>query len=201
VSEKIDFTEDKEIEASKDTLKQISALTEERQNLSNLMLDHQKYVTELKERITIIDAESIPALMDQCGLKEYSMSDGTIVSIKEILAASIPSITGINKAKGEQREQLKERRVEALGWLRSNGGGSIIKNEFIFSLGKDSKNEVLELQSFADEIKLPWICDESVHAGSLKTFLSEKIEKGDDVPFQTFGVYTGKIAKITQLKK
>jgi hypothetical protein len=200
MNNEIDFAGDAKQEASGDLLKQISELATKYEYYQTAYTKLEKSLKEAKKRMTEIEAETLPTLMESAGMKEYKLTNGAEIKIQEILSASIPSITGIAKAKGEQREELIERREEGINWLRTHGGESLIKNEFIFSLGKGNDEKLETLKSVAEELTLPWANDENVHSGTLKAFLKEKIEKGDEIPFNTFGIYTGKIAKIKQPK-
>ncbi len=197
----LDFTEDTNQEASPDTLKKISDLASTHIELTNRLTNYAKVAKELKDRLTQIEAETIPSLMEECGMAAYKLDDGSEITIKDIFAASIPSTGGITKAKGEKKEELVERRAECLGWLNEHGGASIIKNEFVFSLGTEDSSKVDELKVFAGQIALPWSNDENVHPQTLNAFLKEKLNKGDDIPSKTFSIFTSKIAKIKQPKK
>jgi hypothetical protein len=43
--------------------------------------------------------------------------------------------------------------------------------------------------------------DENVHTQTLLAFVREKVRNGDDIDFDALGIYTGKVAKITEVKK
>ena len=169
-------------------------------HLSDRLKEAEELASKLKKRLFLVESESIPAIMEEIGLATYSMNDGAKIEIKDVIKGSIPTYTGIQKAKGEQKDNLTERRMDALAWLREHGGASIIKNKFIFDLGKDSSEVLNTLKEFAEDTKLPWQNDETVHGATLNSFLKDKMAVGEDIPFETFSLFVGKVAKITQPK-
>ena len=200
MSTEIDFEEDTKANLTEDTLKNISELAAEHNHINERLAKYEEVAKELQARLTQIETVTLPDLMSEANMKEFKLGDGTEIKIDEIFKGSIPSMSGIAKAKGDKRDELIERRDEALTWLRENGGSAIIKNEFVFSLGKGNDEAVDQLKEVASKMTLPWSNDENVHANSLNSFLKDKRNNGDEIPFDTFSVYTANIAKIKQPK-
>jgi len=180
--------------------------------LADLVATYNKYqnaLGELKERvkkgekiIREIETEFIPSIMEEIGMSEYKLADGSKVTMSSVVAGRIPSQGAIDKAKGDAHDDLIAKRAECFDWLRNHNAGSIIKREFSFNLGKgdeseQAKNKLLEI---ADELKLPYQDAENVHAMSLNAILKELVQNGVDVPVDTFGLFVGNKAKIVKPK-
>jgi len=176
--------------------------------LSELVTTHGKYsdaIKILQERlkngnkmVKQLEEEFIPDLMQEVGMKEFKTDDFT-VKILSFVRGSIPTQNAIDKKKGDEAEEMQERRNQALSWLEDHGGDSIIKREFSLNLGKGSSDEVKEsLVKIAVELGLPYDDAENVHAGTLNAFIKEKIEDGGDVPSDIFNLFVGDKAKIVK---
>ena len=86
----------------------------------------------------------------------------------------------------------------AFNWLKTNGHEDIIKNvvSVQFGRGEDGKADYLlgnlQSQGFSPATKR-W-----VEPMTLKAFVREQVEKGTDLPFETFSVYVGQKSKINK---
>lgn len=149
--------------------------------LANKQLELQREVDELekaleikKKQLDTVQKEDLPSLMFSLGLKSFTLDTGQSVNVKHEVKASIP----------------KANQEEAFSWLNENGGGALIKNEIIasFKMGEAEKaDELLNLltdQGFKAERK------KNVHPQSLVAFIKERLEEGEDVPFELLGVFT-----------
>lgn len=128
-----------------------------------------------------IECEEIPEVMRSAGLKSVKTLDGTVVNVVDEIDCSI----------------TEARREEALGWLRENGYGAIIKCSVAATFGKD---EVAEADAFflraVEELGPEAVAmKEGVHPATLKAFLKERMAAGEAVPMETFGVHPYSIAR------
>jgi hypothetical protein len=112
--------------------------------------------------------------MFSLGLKSFTLDSGESVNVKHEVKASIP----------------KANQMEAFHWLADNGGGSLVKNEVItsFKMGEGEKAE--ELIAFLTEKGFKPERKMNVHPQSLVAFIKERLEEGEDVPFDLLGVFT-----------
>jgi hypothetical protein len=136
-------------------------------------------VAELEERLKAAQDEHdrlssnvIPEMLARMGLREVALLDGTKVSVKMDIRASIP--------KGVRGTQ--DRREEAFEWLRQNGFGSLIKVTVStrFGMGHEQDARVLAdtLAQQYDEVTL----DENVHSATLASFVRERLAAGQTLP-------------------
>ena len=167
---------------SDDRLKDVSFWAEEQ-------LRHETVIKELEEKLATakkshreIAEQKLPDAMRECNLSEIKLANGTKISIQQFYSARI----------GKEQEEL------AFNWLKTNGHEDIIKNvvSVQFGRGEDGKADYLlgnlQSQGFSPATKR-W-----VEPMTLKAFVREQVEKGTDLPFETFSVYVGQKSKINK---
>jgi hypothetical protein len=139
-----------------------------------------KLKSEKKALMRLTD-EELPEMLGELGLSSIKLSDGSKVDIKKTYGGSI----------------LKSNEEEAFSWLRNNGYGDIVKNivSINFGMGEDQKAQ--EFKSLAESTGLSPDQKETVHAMTLRAFIKERVESGDDFPMELFGAYVGQRAIIT----
>ena len=121
--------------------------------------------------------------MDQLGVESLTV-DGNKVSIDKYVSARIPD----------------DRREEAFSFIRSIGEGDIIKNEVVVGFGMGQDNVA---GSVVDDLRnkgLEPAQKTHIHPMTLRTWAKNRIEKGDTIDFDLFGVYVGNRAKIRGAK-
>ena len=134
----------------------------------------------------------IPTYLKALGMTSYRLTDGSSVDVTTKYDAQIS----------------EERREAAHAWLRAHNFGDLIKNQVIIDVGKGNDEKVQRLATLAAELGLTADHKETVHAGTLKAFVKEQIEKqsvvdldraqGDAIPQELFGVYIRDVAEIKQ---
>lgn len=131
-----------------------------------------------------ISEVGLPALMDEFGLESMIMKDGSRLVIKKGIKASIPKV----------------REPEAFGWLRERGHGSLIKNVVTakFGMGEEAMAEMLV--DYCMKNGLVHDRKESIPWNTLAAFVKEQIANAEDIPFDLFGVFETKVAKVTRPK-
>jgi hypothetical protein len=88
----------------------------------------------------------------------------------------------------------------AYEWLRENGYDDIIKNVVACEFGRGEDDQASAFKAFAAKEGFPADQTESVHSGTLKAFVRERVEAGDDFPMELFGAYVGQRAIIKGAK-
>ncbi len=155
---------------------------------------------KLQEEEHQLESKDLPDVMISCNVKDFTFDDGTGITIKDIMKANIPTSAAIEKALGDEKDELIERRKDAFKWLRENDGEPLIKNILAFEFGKGQDNIVGDFIAQAEELEIPHLREEKVHAATLEKFLKGKTEKGVNVPVDTFKIYTGKKAVVKKKK-
>ncbi len=106
-------------------------------------------------------------------MKTLKLKDGSEISIKDIFGVSI----------------IAAKKQEAHDWLRTNGLGSIVKNEITvkFGLNEDNKAEqyasLARGQGYEPEQKV------SVHAATLRLTLEDFHTRGGKIPPELFNTF------------
>ena len=148
--------------------------------LCNRLLDLQEQARRIEENlkskndeIRVLSEQEIPNLMQEAGVSEFKLADGSSVSVKPFYAAKIP----VSKTD------------EAFQWLTGNGYGDLIKNTVSLNFGKSEDNLanslVEDLKSKGHNVSQK----KKVEPQTLKAFVKEAIQNGQNVPMDLFGVY------------
>ena len=137
-----------------------------------------------KKSLMKMTDEDLPTMLAEIGLSSMTLDDGSEVSVKQTYGASI----------------LVDNRPKAYQWLRDNGFGDIVKNTVScsFGMGEDEKAE--QFRSIAEERGYLAEQDTSVHSSTLRAWVKERVENGDDFPMELFGAYVGQRAIIRRKK-
>jgi hypothetical protein len=141
--------------------------------LKNIKAIQRKYATEL-----------VPDAMDEMGMQSITTANGVDVSVRDDLHVHIS----------------KDNQPQAFTWLRDNNHEDIIKNQVVVSFNKNEDNVAGAFYSDAVAGGHDVQRKETVHNGTLRAFVREMRNKGVQMPLETFGVYEGRIAKITSYK-
>jgi hypothetical protein len=163
----------------------ISTLVRQQMQAQQRVEDLEADLDAAKKILRSIQEDLLPAAMAEFGLKELKMEDGSKVTIKQDVQASIS----------------KQHQSEALQWLRDHGWGDLIKNvvSVPFSRGEDGKADELiknlESQGIIPDQKV-W-----VEPMTLKAFVKQRINAGDNFPHEYFNAYVVNKAAITQPKR
>ena len=137
-----------------------------------------------KQALLKLTDEDLPSTMADLGLSKFSLDDGSTVEVKPTYGASI----------------LVKDRPAAYEWLRENGFDDIIKNVISCQFGRGEDDQASAFHAFASQQGYPAYQNESIHASTLKAFVKERIETGEDFPHTLFGAYVGQRAIIRGAK-
>ena len=137
-----------------------------------------------KQALLKLTDEDLPSTMADLGLSKFSLDDGSTVEVKPTYGASI----------------LVKDRPAAYEWLRENGFDDIIKNVISCQFGRGEDDQASAFHAFASQQGYPADQNESIHASTLKAFVKERIETGEDFPHTLFGAYVGQRAVIRGAK-
>ena len=184
------------------SLELVSALAQKQQQLEEEVKALTQQLKEKQEELQTINRDKLPVAMDEVGIKRFTLNDGSEITIKDIVTATFPSDTAIEKADPAEREELVERRERCLEWLHSSGGSPIIKTAIIADFGKGQEELANRLKSFIqEEFGLDAQQKLNIHNGSLVKFIKEKMAQASDpgssaVPLEDFKVFIGKESRI-----
>ena len=168
-------------EISNNDLYEISSMVRNQVKLEQEIANLNTTLAAKAEQLKNLAEVMIPDAMLQLGLSELKLSTGETVSIKKFYSAKIPE---------EQQEQ-------AFAWLRKTGNDDIIKNNIALTFGKGEDDLAREVAMMLVKKGLQPEQKVFVHPMTLKSFVKERIESGEELPYELFGVFVGNKTKIT----
>jgi len=168
------------LKVSDETVTGISGLARRAKLLEKEISDLTASLAEKEENYRKLTEHSIPEAMAEAGMRKFVMEDGSMVDIKPFYGASIP----------------KARQAEAFTWLRQNGFDDIIKNTVSVRFGRGEDELCARLLQVLGEQGYPAEQAEKVEPQTLKAWVKERIEKGQPVDSELFGVFVGQKAII-----
>lgn len=160
-------------------LAQLQELAEQQSRAEAKVAQIEAQLASAREELKDISERQMPELMDQIGLETFKTRSGLIINVKETIRASIP----------------KANAARAFAWLKANGHEAMIKRVVAvqFGKGEDERAEALRA-ALADDYEVD--DKASVHPSTLAAFVREKLENGDEIPLELFGVHRQRISKI-----
>ena len=169
-----------------DDLSGLSKLIQRQLNLDSEIENMEETIKEMKRERDLLSQETIPTKMQELGINETTMKDGSKVTVKEGFHCRIP------KAKEE----------EALQYLKDEGLGDIIKNQVSTSFGTGEDNMAGDLAGYIESnFGITPDVKKSVHPSTLKATLKKRHEEGLTDPDDLFGIFIRPETKITKGKK
>lgn len=159
------------ITITNEELGQISRLAERQLEEELQVVKLEEQLKQAKEALRQTSDVDLPNAMAEVGLSSFTLSNGTKISVKDEVYASIP----------------KECQEKAFLWLRNHDFGSLIKNQIIAEFGKGEDEEAHEAAALLAEHGWRPQQKESVHPMTLKAFIREQLTEGKEVPLEFFG--------------
>jgi hypothetical protein len=190
----IDFFEDAATEenAPPATLERLTELARQtlilNAEIDELNIKLAEKQDKVKRNLRVI----IPGIMDELGMAKFTLKDGYVIDVKNNVSASISEYN----------------KPAAFAWLTEHGFDGIIKTNVAAQFGKGEVEEARKAVELLGEAGFSASMDQSVHPGTLKAFVKERLENaaeeiGNNIPVDVFGVFEFTEAKITapKLKK
>ncbi len=158
-----------------DQLKTVSNLAEYQLILENKIKQAEEDLSTLKEQYKQVSQTDLPEALAETGLSEIKLTDGSKISVQQFYNASIP----------------KDNVDEAFAWLRNNGHADLIKNTVACSFGRGEDGDAKVLKEELTKIGVSYTEKVGVHPQTLKAFVREQVESGQNLPLDLLGVYIG----------
>lgn len=172
------------LKVSDESLTGIAGLARRAKLLEKEIADLAESLKEKEENYRKLTEQTIPEAMAEAGMKKFVMEDGSMIDVKPFYGASIP----------------KARQAEAFQWLRDHGFDDIIKNTVSVRFGRKEDELCSRLLQLLGEQGFAAEQTEKVEPQTLKAWVKERIEKGQPVDSDLFGVYVGQKAVIATPK-
>ena len=156
------------------------AIRDKEQEISAL---EQKLKDEKKALLKLTD-EELPTMLAEIGLTSMKLDDGSEVTVKPTYGASI----------------LVDNRPAAYEWLREHGHDDIIKNTVACAFGRGEDDQASAFKAFAEKQGYYAEQKTEIHPQTLRAFVKERAESGDEFPMELFGAYIGQRAVVKRSK-
>ncbi len=167
------------------TLERLTALAKEATELTSSIDEMTVVLADEQDKLTKILRRHIPEIMEELGMSEFKMVDGSVIAVTNQINASIS----------------EDNKPAAFAWLVDNHFDGIIKTKVQSDFGKGEIEEANKaVKALADAGFIAEV-SRTVHPATLKSFVKERLEKGDQIPLATFGVFEFKQAKIKPAAK
>ncbi|MEL0287078.1 MAG: hypothetical protein VXA34_00320 [Gammaproteobacteria bacterium] len=176
---------DEEVDASKfdkvdgEKGSTLSTLIRQSMEIDEKIAEAEQYLKDLKFKKRKVNEEDIPNLMQEMGMDSVTV-DGNKVALRQFVHARIAD----------------DRKDEAFTWLRSIGEADIIKNDVTVSFKSGEDNMAGAVIDDLRSQGLEPAQKTHVHPQTLKAWVKNRIESGQEIDFDTFGVFVGTEATI-----
>jgi len=181
-------------------MKQLQDLIAEQKRLKDDIAAKEKELSQLKQRKEKLLTQEIPNLLIDNEMNECQLNDGTKVVVKQEVTGGLPTQTQIEKASGDERAELSEKKRNALDYLRSLGYDDAIKNKIEAELDRGQDNSAGEVERICEELGISCRRDENVHPQTLKSLVKNELEEGNDIDLDVLNMRTIHRAHIKEGK-
>ena len=166
-------------------LTSIAALARSVRDKEATISDLEQRLKDEKKALLKLTDEEMPAMLAEIGMASFSLDDGSTIDIKQTYGASI----------------RVEKRPEAFEWLRDNGYDDIIKNTVACQFASGEDDQASAFAAFAQQQGYAPDQKTEVHPQTLRAFVKERCEAGEEFPMELFGAWIGQRAVIKRGKK
>ena len=168
----------KQLEAS--NLSHLSELANRQLQLEDDLQAAELHAKDIKAAIRKVSCSEIPQYMEQFGISEFKLTDGSKISVVDDTYASI----------------TKDNATKAMLWLEENGHSGLIKKKLTLSFGKGEYDDAEHAKDLLNEAKISYDETEGVHHSTLKSWVKDMLSEGQEIPLDLFGVFQGFKTKI-----
>jgi hypothetical protein len=196
---KIDFKADIKKEGAFKDLKEVAIVATKLQAQQNKLEELEEQVDNARAAIYMIQTEELPAIMEQFNLSEFKLKDGSKITVRPFVKASLPSEGAILKCKDPDKQgEMRTRLSNAFIYLRKQGAGAMIKTFLKADFGKDSeplaRKAILALRKLGVRAEVA----KNVHPQTLTAWVKERIEAGKKIDMDLFAVASGNMAILKE---
>jgi len=137
-----------------------------------------------KKELQKLTDEEMPAMLAEIGISSFALDDGSTVEVKQTYGASI----------------LVVNRPTAYEWLRDHQYDDIIKNTVLCQFGRGEDDQASAFSAFAESQGFVPQQKTEIHPQTLRAFVKERCEAGEEFPMDLFGAWVGQRAIIKRGK-
>lgn len=134
----------------------------------------EAHLKELNKELAQIEEVDLPKAMMAAGSTEFKMVGGGKITISDIIQGGL--------TKDESKREF------VLQWVVDNDGQEIIKRHFEIDYTRGQYSYAMALRKLLEDNQVHFDEFESIHAGTLKAFLMEKMRENTIPPFDKMGL-------------
>lgn len=149
---------------------EISKLAQMQLELEASIDAQERVLSELKDQHRRITEVAIPTAMESVGLASFTLYDGSKLTVREEVYASV----------------RKDHAEAAYYWLDKMGLGDIIKGEIKVTLGRGEHELAGGVKETLHSVGIPFTENLSVHSKTLSATVKEQLAKGIVFPDDLF---------------
>jgi len=168
-----------------DKLSSVSQLAEKLRLQTELVESLEQSLKDAKQTLYKLRDDTLPTALQELGLTGLTLSDGSKVNLKPTYGGHIAVAN----------------REEAHQWLRDHKYDDIIKNTVSCQFGRGEDQEAAMFYEELNRQGMVASQKTEVHAQTLKAWVRERVENGDNFPMELFGAFVGQQAEIKRSKK
>lgn len=165
-------------------LKSIAGIARAVRDQEDLVQRLESDLKAAKKSLLKLTDEDLPAMLLELGLSSFELDDGSKVTVRPTYGAHI---------KADNKET-------AFDWLRANEYGDLIKNTVSCQFGRGEDHEAVEFMEYAQKLGYAAEQKTDVHPSTLKAWVKERVQNGDEFPMELFGAFIGQRATINRSK-
>jgi len=167
-----------------ESLGSVAGLAKAIKTKEELIESLEQTLKEEKKALIKMTDEDLPTMLMELGMQSLTLDDGSDVTVKQTYGASI----------------RVDDRPAAYDWLRDNGYDDIIKNQVLCVFGRGEDDMASAFQALASQQGYAAEQKTEIHPQTLRAFVKERVENGDDFPMELFGAWVGQRAVIKRNK-
>jgi len=161
-------------------LGRLSKLCTKQMSIEDKISDAEENIEKLKKELAEYRDNKIPDLFDELGMSEFTLTDGTGITVERGFVGNITAKT----------------QNKAFKWLKKNGHGDIIKHDFTVKLKSGEDEQAVELREELGLLGVTYAEKSSIHPQTLRAFVNEQMDKGSKIPQDAFNIFPIRKAKI-----
>ena len=165
-------------------LKSVAEVAKNIRDKEELISQLEEKLSEEKKSLFKLTDEDLPAMFLELGLNKLELDDGSTVEVKQTYGASIKV----------------DNRPAAYDWLREHDYDDIIKNTVACSFGRGDDELAKQFSAFAMAQGFDAQTKTEIHPQTLRAFIKERVEAGEEFPMELFGAWVGQRATIKRNK-
>ncbi|WVW37717.1 hypothetical protein Gekk315_00005 [Aeromonas phage Gekk3-15] len=136
----------------------------------------------LQQEVDKIYRRQLPELMRAAAMDEFKLEDGSKLARKSDIKTSISVANA----------------PSAYRWLEDHEYDGIIKTKVVSEFGRGEIEEAKKVVELLMEQGVMADLNRAIHPATLKSFVKERLEAGEAIPMDVFGVYEFEIVKVTK---